>query len=64
MGKKYFSVASGGGTDRTLHPDNMAAAPASYGMTDTVEHILFRGFCNSSSTITSLEMLSERDECG
>ena len=36
QGKKYFSVASGGGTGRTLHPDNMAAGPASYGMTDTV----------------------------
>ncbi len=35
-GKKYFSVASGGGTGRTLHPDNMAAGPASYGMTDTL----------------------------
>ena len=35
QGKKYFSVASGGGTGRTLHPDNMAAGPASYGMTDT-----------------------------
>ena len=34
QGKKYFSVASGGGTGRTLHPDNMAAGPASYGMTD------------------------------
>ncbi len=36
QGKKYFSVASGGGTGRTLHPDNMAAGPASYGMTDTM----------------------------
>ena len=36
LGKKYFSVASGGGTGRTLHPDNMAAGPASYGMTDTM----------------------------
>ena len=36
QGKKYFSVASGGGTGRTLHPDNMAAGPASYGMTDTL----------------------------
>ena len=35
-GKPYFSVASGGGTGRTLHPDNMAAGPASYGMTDTM----------------------------
>ena len=38
-GKKYFSVASGGGTGRTLHPDNMAAGPASYGMTDTIGHM-------------------------
>ena len=37
QGKKYFSVASGGGTGRTLHPDNMAAGPASYGMTDTLD---------------------------
>jgi hypothetical protein len=36
LGKTYFSVASGGGTGRTLHPDNMAAGPASYGMTDTM----------------------------
>ena len=36
QGKRYFSVASGGGTGRTLHPDNMAAGPASYGMTDTM----------------------------
>ena len=36
LGKKYFSVASGGGTGRTLHPDNVAAGPASYGMTDTM----------------------------
>ena len=40
QGKKYFSVASGGGTGRTLHPDNMAAGPASYGMTDTMGRIL------------------------
>ena len=43
MGKKYFSVASGGGTGRTLHPDNMAAGPASYGMTDTMGRMLLRG---------------------
>ena len=40
-GKKYFSVASGGGTGRTLHPDNMAAGPASYGMTDTLRPYAF-----------------------
>ena len=43
LGKKYFSVASGGGTGRTLHPDNMAAGPASYGMTDTMGRMLLRG---------------------
>ena len=42
-GKKYFSVASGGGTGRTLHPDNMAAGPASYGMTDTMIRYASRG---------------------
>ena len=42
QGKKYFSVASGGGTGRTLHPDNMAAGPASYGMTDTYGTYAFR----------------------
>ena len=42
QGKKYFSVASGGGTGRTLHPDNMAAGPASYGMTDTIGTYAFR----------------------
>ena len=41
QGKKYFSVASGGGTGRTLHPDNMAAGPASYGMTDTLGRMHF-----------------------
>ena len=41
-GKKYFSVASGGGTGRTLHPDNMAAGPASYGMTDTMRPYALR----------------------
>ena len=41
QGKKYFSVASGGGTGRTLHPDNMAAGPASYGMTDTIRTYAF-----------------------
>jgi len=39
-GKKYFSVASGGGTGRTLHPDNMAAGPASYGLTDSMEECM------------------------
>ena len=64
QGKKYFSVASGGGTGRTLHPDNMAAGPASYGMTDTMgrmhsdaqfagsssvpAHVEIYGWCNSS----------------
>ena len=43
LGKKYFSVASGGGTGRTLHPDNMAAGPASYGMTDTMGRMPLRG---------------------
>ena len=55
-GKKYFSVASGGGTGRTLHPDNMAAGPASYGMTDTpvsythldVYKRQVQGFCKGS----------------
>ena len=50
-GKKYFSVASGGGTGRTLHPDNMAAGPASYGMTDTM------GRMHSSSVPAHVEMM-------
>ena len=45
QGKKYFSVASGGGTGRTLHPDNMAAGPASYGMTDTMGHAFRCAVC-------------------
>ena len=49
-GKPYFSVASGGGTGRTLHPDNMAAGPASYGMTDTL-------FAGSSSVPAHVEMM-------
>jgi len=67
MGKKYFSVASGGGTGRTLHPDNMAAGPASYGMTDTMGRMLLRGlrlnivwdaqFAGSSSVPAHVEMM-------
>ena len=53
-GKKYFSVASGGGTGRTLHPDNMAAGPASYGMTDTMGRMHFAG---SSSVPAHVEMM-------
>ena len=66
-GKKYFSVASGGGTGRTLHPDNMAAGPASYGMTDTMGRMLLRGlrldinrdaqFAGSSSVPAHVEMM-------
>ena len=44
--RSYFSVASGGGTGRTLHPDNMAAGPASYGMTDTMGRMLIIGVIN------------------
>ncbi len=58
LGKKYFSVASGGGTGRTLHPDNMGAGPASYGMTDTLGRMhgdaLFAG---SSSVPAHVEMM-------
>ena len=50
-GKKYFSVASGGGTGRTLHPDNMAAGPASYGMTDTM------GRMHSDAQFAGVEMM-------
>ena len=67
LGKKYFSVASGGGTGRTLHPDNMAAGPASYGMTDTMGRMLLRGlrleinwdtqFAGSSSVPAHVEMM-------
>jgi len=57
-GKKYFSVASGGGTGRTLHPDNMAAGPASYGMTDTMGRMHSDAqFAGSSSVPAHLEMM-------
>ena len=57
-GKKYFSVASGGGTGRTLHPDNMAAGPASYGMTDTMGRIHSDAqFAGSSSVPAHVEMM-------
>ena len=58
QGKKYFSVASGGGTGRTLHPDNMAAGPASYGMTDTMgrKHSDAQ-FAGSSSVPAHVEMM-------
>ena len=57
-GKKYFSVASGGGTGRTLHPDNMAAGPASYGMTDTLGRMHSDAqFAGSSSVPAHVEML-------
>ena len=57
-GKKYFSVASGGGTGRTLHPDNMAAAPASYGMTDTLGRMHSDAqFAGSSSVPAHVEMM-------
>ena len=58
MGKKYFSVASGGGTGRTLHPDNMAAGPASYGMTDTLGRMHSDAqFAGSSSVPAHVEMM-------
>ena len=58
QGKKYFSVASGGGTGRTLHPDNMAAAPASYGMTDTMGRMHSDAqFAGSSSVPAHVEMM-------
>ena len=58
MGKKYFSVASGGGTGRTLHPDNMAAGPASYGMTDTMGRMHSDAqFAGSSSVPAHVEMM-------
>ena len=57
-GKKYFSVASGGGTGRTLHPDNMAAGPASYGMTDTMGRMHSEAqFAGSSSVPAHVEMM-------
>ena len=58
MGKKYFSVASGGGTGRTLHPDNMSAGPASYGMTDTMGRMHSDAqFAGSSSVPAHVEMM-------
>ena len=58
QGKKYFSVASGGGTGRTLHPDNMAAGPASYGMTDTMGRMHSAAqFAGSSSVPANVEMM-------
>ena len=57
-GKKYFSVASGGGTGRTLHPDNMAAGPASYGMTDTMGRMHSDAqFAGTSSVPAHVEMM-------
>jgi len=57
-GKSYFSVASGGGTGRTLHPDNMAAGPASYGMTDTLGRMHGDAqFAGSSSVPAHVEMM-------
>ena len=59
QGKKYFSVASGGGTGRTLHPDNMAAGPASYGMTDTLGRMHSDAqFAGSSSVPAHVEMMA------
>ena len=58
LGKKFFSVASGGGTGRTLHPDNMAAGPASYGMTDTMGRMHSDAqFAGSSSVPAHVEMM-------
>ena len=58
MGKKYFSVASGGGTGRTLHPDNLAAGPASYGLTDTMGRMHSDAqFAGSSSVPAHVEMM-------
>ena len=58
QGKKYFSVASGGGTGRTLHPDNMAAGPASYGMTDTMGRMHSDAqFAGYSSVTAHVEMM-------
>ncbi len=57
-GKSFFSVASGGGTGRTLHPDNMAAGPASYGMTDTMGRMHSDAqFAGSSSVPAHVEMM-------
>jgi hypothetical protein len=58
LGRKYFSVASGGGTGRTLHPDNMGAGPASYGMTDTMGRMHSDAqFAGSSSVPAHVEMM-------
>lgn len=58
LGRKYFSVASGGGTGRTLHPDNMAAGPASYGMTDTMGRMHSDAqFAGSSSVPAHVDMM-------
>lgn len=58
LGKPYFSVASGGGTGRTLHPDNMGAGPASYGMTDTMGRMHSSAqFAGSSSVPAHVEMM-------
>ena len=58
QGKRYFSVASGGGTGRTLHPDNMGAGPASYGMTDTMGRMHSDAqFAGSSSVPAHVEMM-------
>ena len=58
LGRKYFSVASSGGTGRTLHPDNMAAGPASYGMTDTMGRMHSDAqFAGSSSVPAHVEMM-------
>ncbi len=58
QGRRYFSVASGGGTGRTLHPDNMAAGPASYGMTDTMGRMHSDAqFAGSSSVPAHVEMM-------
>ena len=57
-GKKYFSVASGGGTGRTLHPDNVAAGPASYGLTDSLGRVHGDAqFAGSSSVPAHVEMM-------
>ena len=57
-GKKYFSVASGGGTGRTLHPDNMGAGPASYGLTDSMGRMHGDAqFAGSSSVPAHVEMM-------
>ena len=56
--KKYFSVASGGGTGRTLHPDNVAAGPASYGLTDSLGRVHGDAqFAGSSSVPAHVEMM-------